>query len=397
MNVLIIANKATYPPDGGVLAILSLAKGYIKNGHQVYLLNMVTHKHYNKSDMIEPEYQNKITIQGIQINTRISVFALFLNYFFSKKPYISKRFVNKIFQKRTIELVQSKSFDIIQLESLFMLQYIPFIRKYFKGQIIYRPHNLEHEIWERNAKETKSIFKKIYYHSLANRLKKLEKSLLNSYDFILPISIPDAKKYTSLGNYKPLIITPFGIDFEKIPKNGQTNQHQNIIFIGALDWIPNQNALKWFINNCWQKIIKNGLDIKLLVAGRNAPNWLIKFLEKQNGVKFLGEIKSSTDFIQNNGPLIVPLFSGSGLRIKIIEAMALKKAIISTTTGAEGIPYTNEKDILIANTSNEFIDAVTKLVQNKNYQDEIGKNAYRLTTENFDLKKIAKNVLDFIK
>lgn len=397
MNVLIIANKATYPPDGGTLAILSLAKGYIKNNHQVYLLNMVTHKHYNKSDMIEPEYQNQITTNGIQIDTRISTLALFFNFFFSKKPYISQRFVDNTFQKRVIELIQSKSFDIIQLESLFMLQYIPSIRKYFKGQIIYRSHNLEYEIWKRNATETKSILKKIYYRSLAHRLKKLEISLLNTYDFILPISNPDAKKYADLGNIKPLLVIPFGIDFEKIPKNNQTNQHQNIIFIGALDWIPNQNCLKWFIDNCWQKIIKTGLDIQLLVAGRNAPDWFIKYLENKNSVKFLGEIESSTDFMQNNGPLIVPLFSGSGLRVKIIEAMALNKAIISTSTGAEGISYTNGKNILIANTPVDFIDAIKKLVQDKKYQDEIGKNAFHLASENFDLMKIAKNVLNFIK
>ncbi|HSH50815.1 MAG TPA: glycosyltransferase, partial [Bacteroidales bacterium] len=114
-------------------------------------------------------------------------------------------------------------------------------------------------------------------------------------------------------------------------------------------------------------------------------------------IKYIGEIDHAFDYMCNNGPLIVPLFSGSGLRVKIVEAMAFKKPIISTSIGAEGIPYTNKKNIIIANTEDEFIQGVKRLIQNKDTQKEIGENAYTLATKNFDLQKIAKEVLNFIK
>lgn len=396
MNILILANKAIYPPDGGSLAILSLAKGYIKQDHNVFLLNMETHKHTNSYDLIESEYKKSFNISGVNVNTRISLIALLANLFFSKKPYIAKRFISKSYQKKLTKLLTSESFDALQIEGLYMLQYIKTIQNNFTGKIIYRPHNIEHKIWKRNSDETKSFIKKIYFRILARRLKKLEISFLNKYDFIIPISGRDADYYKTLGNIKPLLTAPFGIDIKKLQPANSSRNDQNIIFIGALDWIPNQNGLIWFIKNCWDKIIETEINIQFLVAGRNAPNWLIKFLEKKQKIHFLGEIKDAHSFISNNGPLIVPLFAGSGLRIKIIEAMALKKAIISTSIGAEGIPNTNGKNIIIANTSTDFIDTIKQMNNNQYYQDKIGKNAFLLAAKHFDYEKIAINVLKFI-
>jgi len=397
VNILQLANKATYPPDGGSLAILSFAKGFVKNGHRVYLLNMETYKHFNKPAIIDPEYKNEITIEGIKINTHISIFKLGLNLFFSEKPYIAQRFISKKYLKKLIAIVQSQHFDFIQIEGLYMLQYIHAIKKIFSGHIIYRPHNIEYKIWERNAIETKSFFKKIYFNILAKRLKQLELSLLNTYDYILPISPFDAEKYTELGNTKPLHIAPFGIDFKKIPTPQKYKYEQNIIFIGALDWIPNQNGLLWFINKCWEKILATEAKTELLIAGRNAPKRFINCLQNKPAIKFIGEVENAYDFMSTNGPLIVPLFSGSGLRVKIIEAMALRKPIISTSLGAEGIPYADKKNIIIANTDDEFVHGAIHLIQNKETQKEMGENAYHLAAANFDFAKIAKEVVNFIK
>ncbi|NOQ27270.1 MAG: hypothetical protein GQ564_18060, partial [Bacteroidales bacterium] len=94
MNILQIANKAIFPPDGGSLAILSLAKAYIINGHNVHLLNMITHKHYNKVDIIEHEYEDFLKLSGIEVNTQISYIKLLLNFLFSNKPHVSQRFIS---------------------------------------------------------------------------------------------------------------------------------------------------------------------------------------------------------------------------------------------------------------------------------------------------------------
>ncbi|MGM0408320.1 MAG: glycosyltransferase family 4 protein [Bacteroidota bacterium] len=396
MNILILANKALNPPDGGSLAILSLAKGYSKMGHHVFLLNMITHKHTNDNDFAGSEYKNSLKILGVNVNTKTSLIAILTNLLFSNKPYIAQRFISKAYQKKLIELLNTESFDVLQVEGLYMLQYLKTIQNYFSGKIVYRPHNIEHEIWKRNSDETKSLIKKIYFRILAHRLKNLEISFLNKYDYIIPISPKDSDYYTTLGNKKPSLTAPFGLDFKKIQPDKLNKNYRNIIFIGALDWIPNQKGLIWFIQNCWESVIKADHNIQLLIAGRNAPGWLKKIIQKKHRIQFLGEIENAHHFISNNGPLIVPLFAGSGIRVKIIEAMALKKCIISTSIGAEGIPYANGKNIIIADTCDDFIKAIIRVSNDQAYQDKMGENAFQLAVKHFDHEKIAKDVLNFI-
>ena len=158
MEILQIANKATFPPDGGSLAILSLARGYVKNNHQVYLLNMETPKHFNNPGLLEPEIKDKLLVHGVRVNTHLSMIKLGLNLLFSNKPYIAQRFISSKYTRALKKLISAKSFDIIQVEGLYMLQYIRIIKKNFSKKIIYRPHNIEHKIWERNAQETRSCF-----------------------------------------------------------------------------------------------------------------------------------------------------------------------------------------------------------------------------------------------
>lgn len=399
MNILQIANKAIYPPDGGSLAILSSTKAYVKNGHKVHLLNMITHKHINDDKIIEPEYKNSIQITGIYINTKISIIGILINFLFSKTPFISNRFISKNFESELCKLLKYNSFDFVQIEGLYVLQYINCIRTNFTGKVLYRPHNVEYLIWKRNYKETKSLLKKIYFKSLYQRLKKLEEKLLNTYDYLIPISDSDAEIFKTLGNIKPLKVSPFGIDLKNIQNqyiHNKSETEQAINYIGALDWIPNQEGLLWFIDRCFPTILKSFPGIKLNIAGRNAPGWLIKRFSNNN-ICFLGEVKNAYEYIQNPGPVIVPLFSGSGMRVKIIESMALKKAIIATSIAAEGIQCVHQENILLADNHQEFAKAVIILLKNIDLQKEIGDKAYKLVEEHFDFNNIATDILNFIK
>lgn len=396
MNILQIANKAIYPPDGGSLAILSLAKGYVENGHRVHLLNMVTHKHINKDHFIDEKYKSLLTIDGVQMKTKISFIKALINLLFSNKPYIAQRFISKPFKQKIHQLILNQNFDFIQLEGLYVLQYISDVRSVYAGKIIYRPHNLEHQIWERNAVKSKSIFKKWYFKILTKRLKKIEKSLLNTYDYILPISKNDADFFKQLGNTKPVRVIPFGMDIPKINKPTHPDKGtKQISYIGALDWIPNQEGLIWFIDNCLDKIAQAIPNITLNIAGRNAPEWLIQKLNHPN-INYLGEVENAYEFMQTPGPIIVPLFSGSGMRVKIIEAMALKKAVIATKIAAEGIDCAHEENILIQS-KETFADEVIRLIEDEALQHKIGENAYHFVANQYDFIKIASNALNFIK
>jgi glycosyltransferase involved in cell wall biosynthesis len=397
MKVLQIANKAISPPDGGTLAILSLTKGYLLNGYDVHLLNMLTHKHSNeKSTQILKNKNFKIT--GVKVNTKLSILNLLINFLFSKTPYIAKRFLSKNFTNELINLIKKDSYDIIQLEGLYCLQYISIIKQYFSGRTIYRPHNLEHQIWERNATDSKSILKKIYFSNLATRLEKLETKLLNTYDYIAPISVNDKEQFIALGNTKPILTIPFGIDLESYSNDTKSTliNSNSICYIGALDWIPNQTGILWFIEKVFPIILEDNPSIKLNIAGRNAPEWLKNKFIFPN-IIFHGEVDDAHSFLQKNGLMIVPLFSGSGMRVKIIEGMALKKTIIATSIASEGISCTDKENIIITNENITFAESILQLLKDTSLQKKIGEKAYKFVQNNFDNKKITQDLINFIK
>lgn len=396
MTILQIANKAINPPDGGSIAILSLTQGYLANNNKVHLLNIVTHKHKNEPLPYGLKNNSNFEITGVNVNTKVNKLALLLNFLFSRKAYIAQRFISKEFQKALLDILNNEKIDVIQFEGLYSLQYVKIINPEFKGKIVYRPHNVEYVIWNRNALESKSIFKRIYFANIGKRLKHLEKSLLNKYDYIIPISSNDENSFEKLGNTKPCLVIPFGVNIKKLTQNFTSkSKSRSLCYIGALDWIPNQNGILWFINKVLPTIQNKIPEIKLHIAGRNAPKWFVDQIKHKN-IIYYGQVDDAYEFISNNGPMIVPLFAGSGMRVKIIEGMALRKAIIATKQAAEGISFTHKKNIIIANDEISFAENAINLIENTEFQDEIGNNAFQLISDKYDNAKLLSNLINFI-
>ncbi|MBN2664100.1 MAG: glycosyltransferase family 4 protein [Bacteroidales bacterium] len=395
MNILIITNKLPYPlKDGGAIATLSLAYSLSEFAQKIDILTINTSKHFFKVTDIPDKYTQKINFVDYYLNTDINKVDLVKNFLFSKLPYNAQRFINEGFKQKIIEVLNHNSYDIIQFEGLYVLPYLDVIRSYSDAKISYRAHNIEHEIWERTTKNTNNKIKKIYLKSLTKRLKKFEQSFVNQYNFIVPITQRDENKLKAMGNTKPALTTPTGVDINNYKSDDYTCDENSIFHIGSLDWSPNQEAILWFLDNCWDKISEQNPKVKFYIAGRNAPQWLIKKVDKKN-VEFVGEVEDAHQFIKSKSVMIVPLLSGSGMRIKIIEGMALSKAIITTSIGIEGISAADKKEVIVANTPQEFIESVNYLFTNKKQINEIGKNAKVFVSEKFDNFAIAKRLFDF--
>ncbi|MEA3317687.1 MAG: glycosyltransferase, partial [Bacteroidota bacterium] len=293
MNILQISNKAIFPPDGGTIATLNLAKAYAYLGHNIHLLNMLTHKHSNNQKLIPKELRHKITLDGVKVNTNTSNLKALKNLLFSKLPYNAERFISENFRKHLINLLKTKDFDIIQIEGLYPLLYLSDIKNNSNALVAYRSHNIEHEIWKGIAKEKNNIFIKTYLKILSKRILNLEKKYLNKYDVILPISSNDAISYKKLNCNIPIHTTTAGVNISEFDKiKVQTTNSNSLFYIGALDWQPNQNGLLWFIKNVWAQIIIDNKDIKFYIAGRNAPKWFENKISMKN-IIYLGEIKNA--------------------------------------------------------------------------------------------------------
>jgi glycosyltransferase involved in cell wall biosynthesis len=190
-----------------------------------------------------------------------------------------------------------------------------------------------------------------------------------------------------------VIDVPFGLDIRIYPPPPDDHGLTSLFTIGSMNWMPNEEGVKWFLDKVWPDVHRQFPDLKYFLAGRAMPEWM-KQLRLPN-VEVLGEVEDAHDFIQRHSVMLVPLFSGSGIRIKIIEGMALGKAIISTSLGAEGIAYVNGENILIANAPCEFFDMISLCIEDPSRRRKIGHNARTLIETEYDRDAITHRLISF--
>ena len=393
MNILILTNKMPYPPnDGGAIATMSMAVAFADAGNQVTILAMNTSKHFFDVARIPVELSKKIEFHGVYLNTDLSAGKALKNLLISSIPYNAQRFISEEFDKKIADLLKEKEYDIIQLEGIYVGPYIRTIRKHSKALVSMRAHNVEHEIWERTAGLAKG-FKKIYLRNLAKRIKRFEISMINNYDVLVPITERDAKRFLDFGCRIPVHVAPTGINTANLKPGFENFDFPNLFHLGALDWAPNQEGLKWFFSKVWPLVRKEHPSLKFYLAGRNAP----PYFSSMNipNVVFLGEVENAHAFIRSKAIMIVPLLSGSGLRIKIIEGMALGKAIVTTGIGIEGINGEHKQNVMIADDAESFARAIHYLLEDNNRVINMGKQASEFIFRHYDNRKIIKSLITF--
>lgn len=392
MNILMLCNKSPYPPsEGGPMAMNSIVNGLLKAGHKVKILAVNSEKYHIKENDIPKEYREKTGIELVDVDLRIKPFEALKNLF-SDESYHVKRFISANFTNKLIEILKKDKYDIVQLEMVYMAPYIQTIRENSDATIVLRAHNVEHLIWDRIAKKTKFLPKRWYINHLVRTLKKYELNVINQVDGIAAITYRDAAFFRG-ETAVPVIDIPYGVNPDDFKPHYEVKDIPTLYHIGSMNWMPNEEGIAWFLNNVWGKLIKRNPNINLYLAGRHMPKWLMKL--KAKNVNVLGEVADAKEFIRNHDIAIVPLLSGSGIRIKIIESMAMGRTVITTMIGAEGIQYSEYENIIIADSPAKMTEVICKIIKEPEDAQRIGRNARKLIEEVYDNKKIIERLLIF--
>ena len=390
MNILLLCNKSPYPPgEGGPMAMNSIVTGLLEAGHTVKVIAFNSNKYHVEMQDIPEDYRKKTRIEFIDINLKIK-YSDALKNLFSNESFHVLRFISDDFKKRLVQVLKKEKFDIVQLETIYMAPYIETIREHSKAKIVLRAHNVEHKIWDRIAKKTFFFAKRWYIKHLVRTLRRYEMSILDKVDGIAAITLTDASYFRRV-TATPVIDLPFGVDIEKFNPVFEVGDTPSFYHIGSMNWMPNEEGIKWFLKNVWDDVHKRIPEAKLYLAGRNMPKWLLK--TKKKNVVVVGEVPDAHEFVNEHNIAIVPLFSGSGMRIKIIESMALGKTVITTMVGAEGIPYSEFEDIIIADNEPKMVENICRLYKHPEEAEAIGLNARRLVENVYDNKKIINRLV----
>jgi glycosyltransferase involved in cell wall biosynthesis len=395
LKILILTHRVPFPQNGGYpIVVCNTIRGLVNLGHEVSLVSLNGKKQLHEDDS-QDELVSKINYRVYDIDTSMSLFEGFLTTF-SKNAYNVDRYYDPNFEKLLIGEVRKTKYDIIQFEGLFVAPYVDVVRKNCKSKLVYRAHNMEHQIWERLAQQKSDPFKKFYLKLMSRRIKKYEIQQINKFDAIAVFTAQDKATIMLHGTKVPVEIVPVGIDLSHYHPDFSRTEFPSLFFLGSLDWTPNREGIEWFLQHFHNDLANDELRVKFYVAGNDIPEEFDEY-EVMGKIFIQGEVDDALEFVNSKAIMIVPLLSGGGMRVKIVEGMAMQKCIISTSLGAEGINYKSGVNILIANTREEFFRAINRCVADEDYCKAVGVNARRLIEEQHDVNKVTNKLLELFE
>lgn len=367
-KLLHICKKFPYPvTDGETVAVRAMARPLAAAGVEVSLLSMNTSKHFftPAAGSWPSALDYYTTIRMVPVDNRITIGGAIKNLF-SRDSYHISRFVSTSFAQALEEWLRAEKFDFILLETIYLAPYIPHIRRCSQARVILRLHNVEFEIWERLAANLPLGLKRWYLTYLASKLKRFELTALPGADLILAITDRDFSVLRTLGWQGRGQVYPVGMEVRNSPVGIDfVSSGACMGFIGSMDWAPNLEGIQWFLNTVWPVVRKNNPSARLAIAGRNTPDWLME--SAVPGVQIIGEVEDAAAFMLAHPIQLVPLLSGSGVRVKLLEALAQGCAVVTTSVGLEGIPLVDGVEVLVADTPEAFARHIAFLLANPDF------------------------------
>lgn len=393
MNVLHITNKPIFPTlDGGRLAMHKLLLNLLDKGYHVKNLTIATNKHPFLPDTFPEKLKSIIQPEAVHINTDIKLFDVIVSWF-KRESYQVKRFYSREFEQKIIDELNAVDYDVVIIESAFLLSYLSAMRHHTAAKIIVRTHNVEYRIWRQAVKKERSIIKRMYYRKLANTMKRFELKFLNMVDGVMCISAQDRDFFKRRGIRVPMTVIPVHMEVE--------NRHEvdyscnDFYFIGSMNWKPNIDAVNWIIKRLAPQVFKILPEAKIHLAGSNMPKSMQEL--KSKNIVVHGRVPDMREFMSKHGTLIVPLKSGSGVRIKILEALSVGVPIISTDKGKEGIGVQPKLHYLSANVSEEFLTQIKLVYDNPERRKLLGVNGKKFIEDEYGLHHVSEKISEFIR
>lgn len=391
-----MTHRVPFPQNGGYpIVVCNTIRGLVNMGHEVSLVALNAKKNHHEFSDDDKELLSKITYRAFDIDTNVSVLDVAINLL-SKTSFNIDRYYDAEFERLLIHELKKSDFDIIQFEGLMVSLYLNAVRKNSKAKLIYRLHNIENQIWQRLSLQKTDPFKKSYLKMHAKRIKNYELKQLNNFDAIAVFTSQDKGTLLEYGVKIPIAILPLGINLDVYKPDPAKTDYPTLFFLGSLDWLPNREGMEWFLENFAHDLAEGDLRVRFYVAGNDIPDNFDDF-EVMGKIFIQGEVDDALEFINSKAIMIVPLLSGGGMRVKIVEGMAMQKCIISTNLGAEGIHFEDGVNILIANNQEEFYEAIHHCITDEEYCKHIGLNARKLVEEQHDANKVTGNLVEFYK
>lgn len=389
MKILFLTTQFPYPIDnGGKHGAINGLKVIAKN-NDVTVLSFTEEPFYInegvdffKKQFVNVNFENPI-FHSIHIRKKpLKLLIVMLKGFFSKLPYLVTKFENRLMYKKIDQMFSLNNWEIVFIDYLNMWLYGEYIQKKYSNSyslLILKDHNIEYEIVKQAANNSHGIKKNVLNREW-RLTKAYEERAIKKADLVFSVCNENTSIIKEI-NKKSFTMLP---TYESKTVYSIRKPSHRILYVGSLSWGANLDGLKWFVNRVLPKIIDKIPDAVLTVVGGGLKQ--NPFLYNQ-GVDYKGYLKDISRIYDDHTVFVVPLFEGSGIRIKILEAFDNEIAVVSTTVGCSTIEAEDGKEIIIADDEVNFALGVIELLQNEEKNKQLTINAKSFLRERFGLDK----------
>ena len=308
----------------------------------------------------------------------------------SPRPFSVLAHRSAAFHRRVSKLVETKSFDLIHADTIALAQ---FIDQRWTIPTVLTHHNIESQLMERRAGAESGLFARIYLQRETRKLLAYEAEMSGTFDVNVFVSQPDEK---TLGERVPGLrtaIVPNGVDVEYFTPS-QVQDRPVLIYTGGMNMFANRDAVIFFLNEIWPLIRKRVPDVRFFAVGQDPPKELLDLAARDPQIVVTGYVNDVRPFVWDASVYVVPLRVGGGTRLKVLDAMAMGKAMVSTSIGFEGLDVRPDEHLLVADSPEQFAEKTVRLLQDPGRRLTLGRNARELVEHRYSWRTIGGQLLD---
>ena len=387
MKILFLSPTVPFPlTDGGRIRVFNLLK-QIAQKSEVTLLALETQP-------TDAEGVSKLQQLGIQVHLvsnaptlpRLS-FSTLANAFFKRQPITVARYDLPAYRQQFKALIATDTFDLIHYEMFHTAQF----RTETDLPGVLSQQNVDSAIWRRLCGETVNPFYKFAYWTQQLAFQRYERVLSPKFDAVTCTSDIDAAVFQRHCAEDVIEIIPNGVDVAHYQPDFSAEAPAHLIYIGSMDWYPNEDAVSFFADEVLPQIHTEVPEVKFSIVGGN-PSARVQKLAEKEGIVVTGRVPEIKPYFAEATVFVVPLRIGSGTRLKILEALAMGKAIVSTSVGAEGLDLKDGEEIFIADEPTVFAEAVTRLLKDPPLRRRIGESGRARVEQDYDWRSISEKL-----
>lgn len=398
MNILWLSQNVPYPPTTGALQRnYNLLKG-VASRHNVYLIAfnqkalLPTEREVEEANKALKKLCAHVEILPIPSDaSKVAWYKLVLLSLLTRDPYTVNWLKSNEMHSKIKEAMHKIKFDLVHYSTISLVEYVNDAANLPK---VLDHHNIESFMMRRRSEKEKNMFKKVYFYCEAWKLQSVEKLYASNVGVNLTVSRLDAEKLRSLYPEANVELCENGSDTTYfMPDNRVSPEVGHLLFVGGLDWYPNRDAMLYFCKDVWPQLIREKPNVKLTIVGAHPPESLKQVAVRDHRIRLVGYVDDVRPYFQKADIFICPIRDGGGTRLKILNAMAMGKQIITTSIGCEGIDLIPGKDVLIADTPEDFVKQVQWLLSNPTLKSELGMRGRKLVEEKYSWDTIAMRLL----